>query len=69
MVLKFKHTKEGGSKFQLKWVGPYTVYQVYGNRAYKLRTMDGKVLKNLTNGNNLQSYQVRNLPELMIVIE
>jgi hypothetical protein len=69
LVLKFKHAKEKGSKFQPKWTGPYTVYQVYGNGAYKLRTMDGRVLKSSTNGNDLRSYQVRNLPEPMVVIE
>jgi len=69
LVLKFKHTKEGGSKFQPKWVGPYTVYQVYGNGAYKLRTIDGRILKSSTNGNDLRSYQIRNLPEPIVIIE
>jgi hypothetical protein len=69
LVLKFKHTKEERGKFQPKWTGPYTVYKVYGNGAYKLRTMDGRILKSSTNGNDLRSYQIRNLPEPMVVIE
>ena len=53
LVLKFKHAKEKESKFQLHWVGPYTVYEVYGNGTYKLQSVEGKILKNSTNGNDL----------------
>src|SRR5581483_12240083 len=69
LVLKFKYTKEERGKFQPKWTGPYTVYKVYENGAYKLRMMDGRILKSSTNRNDLRSYQIRNLPELMVVIE
>ena len=69
MVLKFKHAKEKESKFQPKWVGPYTVYKVYANGAYKLRSMDGQVLKSSTNGNDLRKYNIRELPEPIVVIE
>src|SRR3954453_20912377 len=30
LVLKYKHNKEKESKFLFKWVGPYTVHEVYG---------------------------------------
>jgi hypothetical protein len=31
--------------------------------------MDGRILKSSTNGNDLRSYQIRNLPEPIVVIE
>jgi hypothetical protein len=69
IVLKFKHDKPKGSKFQTKWVGPYTIHEVYNNGAYRLRSMDGKVLKSSTNGNDLRKYNIRDLPEPTVVIE
>jgi len=69
LVLKFKHTKEKESKFQPKWVGPYTVYKVYRNGVYKLRSIDGQILKSSTNGNDFQKYNIRELPEPVVVIE
>ena len=68
LVLKFKHFKPAGSKFQPKWMGPYTIHQVYGNGAYKLLTMDGKILKSSINGNDLWKYNIQELLELFIEI-
>ena len=53
LVLKFKHAKEKKSKFQPKWVGPYTVHKVFRNGAYKLRSMNGQIVKSSVNGNDL----------------
>src|SRR6266487_889492 len=69
LVLKFKHAKKKKSKFQVKWVGPYTVYKVYRNGAYKLYSMDGQVMKSSTNGCDLRKYNIHELPELVVVIE
>jgi hypothetical protein len=69
LVLKYKHAKEKESKFLFKWVGPYSVHEVFGNGAYRLRTMDGKILKSTTNGNDLKKYHTRELPEPEVVIE
>ena len=69
LVLKYKHAKEKQSKFLFKWVGPYTINEVFGNGAYRLRTMDGKILKSTTNGDDLKKYHVRELPEPTVVIE
>ena len=69
LVLKFKHAKEKESKFQVKWVGPYTVYKVYRNGAYKLHSMDGQIMKSSTNGCNLQKYNICELPKPVVVIE
>ena len=69
LVLKYKHAKEKQSKFLFKWVGPYTVHEVFGNSAYRLKTMDGKALKSTTNGNDLKKYHVKELPEPTIIIK
>src|SRR5215208_3096728 len=69
LVLKFKHAKEKESKFQVKWVGLYTVYKVYRNGAYKLHSMDGQIMKSSTNGCDLRKYNIRELPEPVVVIE
>jgi len=68
LVLKYKHAKEKQSKFMFKWVGPYRIQQVYGNGSYRLKTMDGKILKSTTNGDDLKHYHTRELPEPEIVI-
>ena len=68
LVLKYKHAKEKESKFLFKWVGPYSVHEVFGNGAYRLRTMDGRILKSTTNGNDLKRYNVRELPEPEVII-
>jgi len=69
LVLKYKWVKEKESKFVAKWLGPYRIYQVIGNGAYKLRTMEGKVLAKTTHGNDLKKYQIRELPIPEIIIE
>ena len=69
LVLKFKYTKEKESKFQPRWRELYTIYKVYRNGAYKLQSVDGKILKNSTNGNDLRKYNIRELPEVEVVIE
>jgi len=67
--LKFKHVKEKKSKFQVKWIGPYTVYKVYQNGAYKLYSMDRQIMKSSTNGCDLRKYNIHKLPEPVVVIE
>ena len=41
-------------KFGEKWKGPFYIHEVYGKGAYKLRTLEGKVLKNPYNGDHLK---------------
>ena len=43
-------------KFEEKWKGPYYIYNKLNKGAYKLRTLDGKVLKNEYNGDHLKLY-------------
>src|ERR1044071_8827982 len=37
--------KQWSGKLSQKWKGPYYVHQIIGKGAYKLRDMDGRVLK------------------------
>ena len=56
-------------KLQLKWKGLYYIHQPCANGAYKIRTIDGKVLKSPVNGCLLTIYFDRQNWEPMITIE
>jgi len=60
-VLVFRSLLEGTRKGKLeeKWEGPYYIYDVLGNGAYKLRTLDNQVLKKKVHGNRLKLYHPR----------
>src|SRR5262249_33232227 len=49
------------SKLEDKWTGPYFVHEKIGNNVYKLRTMEGKMVKNVVHGNRLKLYRERTL--------
>ena len=61
--------KQHTGKLQPKWKGPYYVHQPGANGAYKIRTMDGKVLKSAVNGSLLKMYFDRQNWEPIIAIE
>lgn len=42
------------TKFKPNWEGPFRVVRIAGERAYVLEDMDGKVLTNLWNAQNLK---------------
>jgi hypothetical protein len=56
-------------KFSAKWKGPFYIHQAFDKDAYKLRTMDGKILKNPYNGDHLKQYIENNSLEPIIVIQ
>ena len=60
-VLYYIAAKEGqrSGKLQPNWKGPYYIYQVCANGSYKLRTMEGKVLKSAVNGSLLKAFYDR----------
>lgn len=60
--------KVHGDKFREKWTGPYYVHEVNSTGAYKLRTMDGKVLKRNVNTDRLKRYFERPIWEPQIII-
>ena len=50
------------------WKGPYYIYEVYGKGAYKIKTLDGKIIKATQNVKNLKRYFDKgdNLPRIFI---
>ena len=46
-------------KLELKWKGPYYIHSITGNGAYKIRTIDGSVLKASINNTFLKAYKSR----------
>jgi hypothetical protein len=43
--------KVHGDKFREKWIGPYYIHDISAPGAYKLRTMDDKILRRIINTN------------------
>ncbi|CAI2197298.1 3086_t:CDS:1, partial [Funneliformis geosporum] len=56
------------AKLDAKWIGPYFIHEVYEKSNYKLRTLEGKLLKNSVHGNRLKMYYEETL-EPWVVIE
>ena len=59
LVLLYQSKLHGKQKLEPRWSGPYYVHETLPNGAYKLRTMDGKVLKTPINADRLKSYHQR----------
>jgi hypothetical protein len=55
------------AKLQEKWLGPYYIHEVLPNNVYKLRTMEGKLIKGVTHGNRLKFYHQQELEPLVII--
>ena len=52
--------KQWSGKLQPKWKGPYTIHQVIGKGAYKLKDAEGRILKTPYNIKLLKRYFERN---------
>src|SRR3954453_21311492 len=48
--------KQWSGKLSSKWKGPYYIHEIIGKGAYKLRTIDGKVLKTSHNVKHIKKY-------------
>ena len=48
--------KQWSGKLDPKWKGPYYIHDIIGNGAYKIRELNGKVLKTSVNGSLLKIY-------------
>jgi hypothetical protein len=59
LVLLYKSELKNRKKLEDRWKGPYYVHEVFPNGVYKLRTIDGKVLKVPINGDRLKQYHQR----------
>ena len=68
-VLLYKSHLHNKRKLEDRWKGPYYIHDTLGNGAYKLRTLDRKVLKIPINSERLKLYHQRPLPEPYVLIE
>ena len=59
LVLLYKSHLRGKRKLEERWKGPYRIHEVLGNGAYKLRTLDDKILKSPVNSERLKLYHQR----------
>ena len=51
------HEKKGGhEKFDNLWKGPYQIYEILGDNAFKLKTLIGKEVQLPVNGKFLKHY-------------
>ena len=44
------------AKLENKWIGPYFIHDVLKDNVYKLRTLEGQLVKNIVHGNRLKIY-------------
>lgn len=59
LVLLYKSKIKGHKKLEERWKGPYRIHATLSNGAYKLETLDKKVLKAPVNGDRLKIYHER----------
>jgi hypothetical protein len=59
LVLLYQSQLRGKQKLQERWKGPYYVHEVLKNGAYKLRMIEGKILKIPVNAERLKQYHQR----------
>src|ERR1044072_3113536 len=60
--------KQWTGKLSQNWKEPYYIHEIYGKGAYKIKTLDGKIIKATQNVKNLKRYFDRgdNLPRIFI---
>ena len=61
--------KQWTGKLDDKWKGPYYVHNVLLNGSYKLRNLDGQLLRTPVNGSLLKIYRDRHNWEPMVVVD
>ncbi|GES95426.1 protein NYNRIN-like [Rhizophagus clarus] len=59
LVLLYKSHLRERKKLEERWTGPYYIHEVKENGVYKLRTMEGKILKVPVNSERLKQYYSR----------
>ncbi|GES92926.1 retroviral-like aspartic protease 1 [Rhizophagus clarus] len=59
LVLLYKSHLRERKKLEERWTGPYYIHEVRENGVYKLRTMEGKILKVPVNSERLKQYYSR----------
>ena len=56
-------------KFEPKWKGPYIIHQVLDKGAYKIKILEGKILKHEAHGNHLKKFHEKPSLIPMVIIE
>ncbi|GET53604.1 Tkp3 protein [Rhizophagus irregularis DAOM 181602=DAOM 197198] len=62
-----EQAKQKKSKLENKWIGPYFIHEVLNDNVYKLRNLDGKLVKHVIHGNRLKKYHERRLEPIIII--
>ena len=55
------------AKLENQWMGPYYIHDVIGYNNYKLRSMEGQLIKGTIHGNRLKIYN-EHLDDLLVII-
>jgi len=55
------------AKLEAQWIGPYYIHDIIGFNNYKLRSLDGRIVKGTVHGDRLKKYNEQEM-ELMIII-
>ena len=55
------------AKLEDKWMGLYYVHNVLKDNVYKLRTLEGRLVRNLVHGNRLKIYKERLMEPVVLV--
>ena len=68
-VILFKNQLQGNlsAKLEEKWIKPYYIHEVLAANNYKLRTLEGRLVKNTVHGERLKLYWEQALEPLVIV--
>jgi hypothetical protein len=59
--------KDMSAKLENQWMGPYYIHDVIGYNNYKLRSMDGQLIKGTIHGNRLKIYN-EHLDDPLVII-
>jgi hypothetical protein len=55
------------AKLESQWIGPYFIHNVLEQNVYKLRHMNGKLVKGVIHGNRLKLYKEQQLEPIVLI--
>ena len=55
------------AKLESQWIGPYFIHNVLEQNVYKLRTMEGRLVKGVTHRNRLKLYHKQQLEPIVLI--
>ena len=55
------------AKLESQWIGPYYVHNVLDQNVYKLRNMNGKLVKGVIHRNRLKLYHEQQLEPIILI--